>query len=328
MPGDETVHQGPLIRGLNSGEVEQRRREFGSNLITPPDRDPWWRLFLEKFDDPVIRILLIAAAIAIGLGIVHGEYLEGLGIITAVLLATSLAFWNEYTAAKEFDILNQVNDEVPIKVVRDGVYASVPRKDLVVGDAVLIEAGEEVPADGILLQAVSLQANEAGLTGEAEPNTKVARDAPDKTAMKATAYPADMVLRSSLVLDGHGTFEVTAVGDRTEIGQTARAAAEKTGEPTPLSRQLDRLSKLIGAVGLLVATGVFTALTVRGVMIGELALTAAQWTVVVVVGVGALVALSRVWLPMVFDGLEMAFGFQVPEGPGGDGKTGGTSGAG
>jgi P-type Ca2+ transporter type 2C len=323
MLGDETVHHGPLIRGLNSGEVEQRRREFGSNLITPPDRDPWWRLFLEKFDDPVIRILLIAAAIAIGLGIVHGEYLEGLGIITAVLLATSLAFWNEYTAAKEFDILNQVNDEVPIKVVRDGVYASVPRRDLVVGDAVLIEAGEEVPADGILLQAVSLQANEAGLTGEAEPNTKVARDAPDKAAMKATAYPADTVLRSSLVLDGHGTFEVTAVGDGTEIGQTARAAAEKTGEPTPLSRQLDRLSKLIGAVGLLVATGVFTALTVRGVMIGELALTAAQWTVVGVVGLGALVALSRVWLPMVFDGLEMAFGFQVPEGPGGDGKTGG-----
>ena len=318
MPSPETVKHAPQLKGLKSVEVEERRRRFGSNIITPPQRDPWWKLFLEKFDDPVIRILLIAAVIAIGLGVIHGEYLEGLGIITAVMLATTLAFVNEYKAAKEFDILNQVNDEVPIKAIRDGQYVSVPRKDLVVGDVVLIEAGEELPADGLLLEAVSLLVNEAALTGESMPNPKVARDAANKAAMKKAAYPPDIVLRSSLTLDGHGTFEVTAVGDGTEIGKTARAAAEETGEVTPLNRQLERLSKLIGVVGLLVAAGTFAALVVRGAVVGDLALSGPQWYVTGVIALGVSVALSLVWLPMVFDGLEMAWGIEAPGWLGGD----------
>jgi Ca2+-transporting ATPase len=312
MNSAEPVKHVPEFQGLSSAEVEDRRRTFGSNVLTPPPRDPWWKLFLEKFNDPVIRILMIAAVIAIGLGIVHGGYLEGLGIMVAILLATTLAFWNEYTAAKEFDILNRVNDEVPIKVIRDDAYQSVPRKDLVVDDLVLIEAGEEVPADGTLVEAVSLQINEAGLTGESKPNTKVARNGLDKDRLPESAYPADVVLRSCLVLDGHGTFRVTAVGDATEIGQTARAATEKTGEPTPLNRQLDRLSKLIGVVGLLVATGTFAALVVRGVLLDEIDLSASQWTVTGIVAAAVGVALSLVWLPMLYDGLEMACGVSAP----------------
>jgi Ca2+-transporting ATPase len=318
MSAAETVRHVPKFKGLTSAEVEARRREFGANVITPPQRDPWWKLFREKFDDPVIRILMIAAVIAIGLGFVHGEYLEGLGIITAVMLATTLAFWNEFTAAKEFDFLNQVNDEVPIKVIRDDAYLSVPRRDLVVGDLVLIEAGEEVPADGTLVEAVSLQVNEAGLTGESKPNTKVACDSPDKSGLATTAYPADAVLRSCLVLDGHGTFRVSGVGDATEIGRTARAAAEETGEATPLNRQLERLSKLIGVVGLLVAAGTFAALVTRGVVVGELSLSPSQWTVTGILAAAAAVALSPVWLPMVFDGLEMACGVSGPSWLGGE----------
>ncbi|MCO6458744.1 MAG: calcium-translocating P-type ATPase, PMCA-type [Pirellulaceae bacterium] len=304
--------------GLTSEQVEQRRREFGHNVLTPPARDPWWKLFLEKFDDPVIRILMIAAVIAIGVGAVHGEYLEGIGIITAVLLATGLAFFNEYKANKEFDVLNTVNDDVPIKVVRDARFTDVPRKDIVVGDLVLIEAGEEVPADGTLLEAVSLQVNESGLTGESEPNVKVARDDPRKARLARTTYPRDMVLRGAMTLDGHGMYEVTAVGDATEIGKTVRAAAEQTGEATPLNQQLDKLSKVIGVVGLLVAVGTFLALIVRGVVIGELELSAAQWTVAGIFFVGTSVALLLVWLPMVYDGLELALGWEAPAWLGGD----------
>jgi Ca2+-transporting ATPase len=306
------------LTGLSAAEVEQRRRQFGHNVLTPPARDPWWKLFLEKFDDPVIRILMIAAVIAIGVGAVHGEYLEGIGIITAVLLATSLAFINEYKANKEFDILNTVNDDVPIKVIREARFTAVPRKDIVVGDLVLIEAGEEVPADGVLLEAVSLQVNESGLTGESEPNTKVARDNPQKHSLKKTTYPADMVLRGAMAIDGHGIFEVAAVGDSTEIGKTVRAAAEETGEVTPLNQQLEKLSKVIGIVGLLVAVGTFMALVVRGVAIGELALSAQQWTVAVIVAVGTAVSLSMVWLPMIYDGLELAFAAEPPSWLGGD----------
>jgi Ca2+-transporting ATPase len=297
---------------LTAEEVEQQRREFGANVITPPQRDPWWKLFLEKFDDPVIRILLIAAVIAISVGAIHGEYIEGIGIIVAVLLATTIAFFNEYQANKEFDILNQVNDEVPIKVIRDATFTSVPRKDLVVGDYVLIEAGEEIPADGSLIEAVSLQVNESGLTGESEPNTKVARDFPEKEKLKKTTYPADMLLRGAMVLDGHGLYEITAVGDGTEIGQTARAASEETGDQTPLNYQLEKLSKVIGVVGLGIAAATFFALVARGVVVGEMNLALAQWTVVAIFGLGAAIALALVWAPMLFDGLEMSLGIEAP----------------
>lgn len=304
--------------GLRSEQVETQRRAHGVNVITPPERDPWWKLFLEKFDDPVIRILLIAAVIALAAGAVHGDFIEGLGIIAAVLLATGLAFFNEYKANKEFDILNQVNDDVPIKVIRDGVYVSVARKDIVKGDVVLVEAGEEVPADGILIEAVSMLVNESGLTGESEPNQKVASSASGKGQMKHTTYAVDHVLRGSMVIDGHGLFEVGAVGDHTEIGKTARAAAEDSGEETPLNQQLEKLSKVIGVVGLGIAVATFAALVVRGVVIGEINLTTIQWTAAAITGGSVAVALSLVWLPMVFDGLELCAGIEAPQWLGGD----------
>ncbi|HNW34660.1 MAG TPA: cation-transporting P-type ATPase, partial [Candidatus Ozemobacteraceae bacterium] len=169
----EVIEKNPGIRtGLTAAQVVENRRRYGENILTPPERDPWWKLWLEKFNDPIIRILIIAAGIAIVVGLVDGTYLEGLGIIFAILLATTLAFINEYKAGREFDILNQTSDEVPVKVIRDGGYHTVPKREVVVDDLVLLEAGDEVPADGILLEVVSLQIDEAKLTGESVPVTK------------------------------------------------------------------------------------------------------------------------------------------------------------
>lgn len=290
------------FRGLDPSEVEESRRRHGANLLSPPERDPWWKQFLEKFDDPVIRILMIAAVIAIGVGAIHGEYVEGIGIIVAILLATGLAFFNEFKANREFDILNQVSDEMPINVVRAGRHCSVPIKDVVVGDIVFVEAGEEIPADGAVLESVSLQVVESALTGEPDANRKVARG--QETEGTAT-IPADRLLRGTKVVDGHGVFEVSAVGNATEIGKTARAGVEETGEVTPLNAQLESLSKVIGVVGLAVAVATFVALVCRGVYAGELVLTSQQWLVAGLVVAGGLAAIIPVWLPMVYDALEL-----------------------
>jgi Ca2+-transporting ATPase len=297
--------QSPHFLGLTADEVEESRRKCGPNVLTPPARDPWWKLFLEKFDDPVIRILLIAAIIAILVGMVDGKYFEGIGIILAVLLATTLAFLNEYKAGKEFDVLNRVNDDEEVKVVRGGRYMTVPRRNVVVGDVVLVETGEEPAADGELLEAMSLRVDEAALTGEAVPVSKHAKGALPAASDEERTFPADRLLFGTKVMDGHGIIRVTAVGDSTEMGRTARTAAEVTGKETPLNIQLERLSKMIGVVGFGVATLIFVALCVRGVLTGDIMLTGQQWGFAALLSAAAAVALARVWVPVIYDGLEM-----------------------
>ena len=306
----------PRFRGLTALEVTESRKKNGINVLTAPPRDPLWKQFLEKFDDPVIRILMIAAVIAIAAGSIHGDFLEGIGIISAVLLATGLAFFNEYKANREFDILNKVNDETPVKVIRTGGHTSVPIMDIVVGDIVFVESGEDVPADGMLLEAVSLQVVESALTGEAEPNCKFVRENENHTT--ASTIPADRMLRGTKVVDGHGLFEVTAVGDSTDFGKTARSGIEETGEVTPLKEQLERLSKVIGVVGLAIAVLTFVALIFRGTVSGELSLTGQQWFAAGIFAVGASISLLLVWLPMVLDGFELAGGWlgKVVKAPG------------
>lgn len=291
-------------RGLTPAEVEASRQKYGLNLLTPPKRSPWWKLWLEKFDDPVIRILIMAAVIAITVGIFEGNYVEGLGIIAAILLATSVAFLNEYKASQEFDILNQVNDEIPITVIRDNNLTTVPKKDLVVGDLVLIETGDEIPADGQVLESVSLQINEASLTGEAMPVTKTADVNISSDRHASCAYPPNKVLRDTIVNDGHGVIQITSVGDETEIGKTARCVLDITDVETPLNLQLERLSNLIGIFGLAVAVLIDIALVVRGIVTGELDLTLRQWYIISILAISLVIALTRVWLPIIVDGLE------------------------
>lgn len=304
--------------GLTDRQVEESRSRFGDNVLTPPERTPWWKQLLEKFDDPIIRVLMVAAVIAVAVGSVDGSYVEGIGIIIAILLATVLAFLNEYRAAKEFELLNETSDEIPVNVVRNGTFTSVPRKDLVQGDIVLLELGQEVPADGELMSSVSLRVDESRLTGESMPvlkkpsssssssSSSPSRRSEQEADGDGAAYPEHLVMRGTTVMDGHGVFRTTSVGDRTELGRTARAAAAEQTTPTPLTRQLERLSKLIGVVAFGVAAALFLALVIRGVVLGEVKLSNQQWVVMGVLLVSAAIAILPVWLPVIHDAFELA----------------------
>ncbi|MEH2035946.1 calcium-translocating P-type ATPase, PMCA-type [Nostoc sp.] len=295
------------FQGLTSAQVKLNREKYGVNILTPPEREPLWKLFLAKFEDPVIRILMIAAAIAISVGIFEGEYAEGLGIVAAILLATTLAFANEYKASQEFDILNQVYDEIFIKVIRDNSFTTVKRKDLVFGDVVYVEQGEEIPTDGQILEEISLEIDQSKITGEAEPVKKLTQTDAENQGIEEGTYSAYKIYRSTIVEQGQGYFEVTAVGDNTEIGKLATAIASiENTENTPLNHQLEKLSKLIGVVGLGFAGFTFISLLVRGFVTKELSLSSQQWYVVGLSIISVLIALSRVWLPVVYDGLELA----------------------
>ncbi|TVQ44756.1 MAG: calcium-translocating P-type ATPase, PMCA-type [Gloeocapsa sp. DLM2.Bin57] len=294
------------LTGLTPQEVETSRAKSGTNLITPPPSNPWWELLLEKFADPIVRILLIAALLAIGVGIIDGTYLEGVGIIVAILLATFVAFINEYKANQEFDILNQTNNSEPIEVLRNGQFTTIPKQDIVVGDLVIISTGQEIPADGEIIEGVTLKVDESKLTGEDRPVNKYSSTEATTKEESDTAYPSDKLLRGTIVVNGHGMIKVTAVGDSTEIGKTAKAIQTIEQVETPLNLQLDRLSRLIGVLGLAIAVLIDIALVARGVITEEIILTAGQWYLVGIVVTGLVVALVCIWLPIVYDGIELS----------------------
>lgn len=291
-----------IHQGLTPQQVAESREKHGSNSLTPPPRTPLWKLFLEKFSDPVIRILLIAAFLSLGISFVHGEYYETIGIFCAIFLATGVAFWFEVDAARKFDILNQVNDDSPVRVVRDGQVREVGKKEIVVGDIILLETGDEVPADAELLEAVSLQVNESNLTGEPSAPKTVH---PEEFKKDAT-YPGNHVLRGTTVIDGHGIARVIRVGDATEFGKVARQATVKSEEITPLNRQLDRLAKLIGVVGFALALVTFLALFLKDIFDGQDDFTLGQIGLLGAVLAGAAVALVKVWVPIVYDAFYLA----------------------
>ena len=286
---------------MTEEEVLESRAQHGTNLLTPPKRDPWWRLFLEKFEDPIIRILLIAAAIAFMVGFANREYTEPIGIVMAIFLATTMAFLNEYKAGKEFDILNQVSDDIDYRVIRDGEYRTVSKKDLVVGDVFLLEQGEEVPADASVLQTISLRIDESKITGESIAVPKYAPEEVPAGCETETAYPVDHIYRGTMVREGHGVFRIAAVGDGTEIGKAAKEAAVEIDEATPLNRQLEGLSKLIGVVGFGIAALLFAALSARAAATGAIAMSREQWIFTFIAIFAVLIALARVWLPIVYD---------------------------
>ena len=235
------------------------RLEHGENVLTPPRRQSMWRLYLEKYQDPMVRILLVAAVVSLVLSFVKNDYIETIGIIAAVILATTVGFYFERDAARKFDVLTQLGEEQRVKVVRDGKIQEIPRREVVVGDTVIVETGDEVPADGLLFEATDLQVDESSLTGE--PLTTKSLD-----HQKVSAYPSDQLLRSSMVMNGTGRYVVTAVGDETEIGHVARQATEITGVKTPLNLQLERLAKLISKVGSGVSIAAFVVFLVHDVL--------------------------------------------------------------
>ena len=236
-------------QGLTEAEILESREKYGVNILTPPEKESLWSKFLEKFDDPLIRILLVAGLLSIGIscyefwGLGHNAtvFFEPIGIFVAILLATGLSFYFEMIADKEFSILNQVNDDEPVKVIRDGNTIEVPKKDVVVGDIVILSTGDEVPADAELLEAVMLEVDESTLTGEPIRSKTVIEADFEKEA----TYPSNHVMRGTKVMEGHGVCRVFAVGDKTEAGKVFEAAQIDDSVKTPLNEQLDGLSDLI-----------------------------------------------------------------------------------
>lgn len=249
--------------GLNDQQVIESREKNGVNLLTPPKRTSLWKLYLEKFEDPVVQVLLVAAAFSFLISVIENEYAETIGIFFAIFLATGIGFYFEYDASKKFDLLNAVNEETAVKVIRNGKIHEIPRKDVVVGDIVVLETGEEVPADGELTESISLQINESNLTGEPIVEKTTQEDQFDEEA----TYASNLVMRGTTVMDGHGTMKVLRVGDATEIGKVAKQSTEQNTEPTPLNLQLTKLAKLIGVVGFSVATLTFLIFFIKDALL-------------------------------------------------------------
>ena len=247
------------IQGLNDAQVAESRKAHGQNVLTPPKRTSLWMLYLEKYRDPIIQILLVAAAISLVLAFLNKDFVETIGIFAAIILATTVGFYFERDAAKKFGVLTALGEEQPVKVRRNGRVMEIPRRDVVVGDIILVEVGDEIPADGKLFFATDLQVNESQLTGE--PICTKSLDAKGENT-----YPDDVILRSTMVMNGRGEAVVTAVGDDTEIGKVARQATEKTDSKTPLNLQLDRLAHVISKVGTGIAVAAFVIFLVHDIV--------------------------------------------------------------
>ena len=257
-----------LSYGLNDQQVEQSRREHGENLLTPPKRTSLLRLYLEKYNDPIIRILLVAAVASLALAFFHKDFIETIGIVLAIILATTIGFYFERDAAKKFDVLTALGEESPVKVRRNGTVTEIPRKDVVVGDVIIIEVGDEIPADGRLIASTDLQIDESSLTGEPIISKHVVTG--ETPSDKEATYPSDTVLRSTMVMNGNGVAVVTAVGDSTEIGKVARKATEMTAVKTPLNIQLGKLAKLISKIGTGVSVSAFVIFLTHDIMTNPL----------------------------------------------------------
>ena len=311
--------------GLTAIEVERSRFEHGENVLTPPRRQSMWHLYFEKYQDPMIRILLVAAMVSLVLAFVKQDFIETLGIIFAIILATTVGFFFERDAARKFDVLTQLGEEQPVKVVRRGLTPNpslngegnhkgeeseyqvieIPRREVVVGDVVIVETGDEVPADGLLFESTDLQVDESSLTGEPITNKSLPLSSSKERGDSEEAYPKDMLLRSSMVMSGTGRYVVTAVGDETEIGHVARQATELTGVKTPLNIQLDKLAKLISKVGIGLSTAAFFIFLIHDLLTNALWHTADYLSMVEVVLRYFMMAVTLIVMA-VPEGLPMA----------------------
>lgn len=297
MKSEQIPHTDPHA-GLSDEQVRTSRQQYGDNVLTPPKKTSLWKLYLDKYRDPIIQILLIAALVSLVLAFVEHDFVETLGIFIAIFIATTVGFYFECDAARKFRVLTTINEDQPVKVRRDGKVMRVPRRDVVVGDIILMETGDEIPADAVLVEAVNLQVDESSLTGEPLTSKSVTdaqgQQAADAASQHSTlnfqhsafaasqhstlntqhsseTYPKNVILRSTMVMNGHGTAIVTRVGDSTEIGKVATEATEATQTKTPLNIQLGKLAKLISKVG----TGVSIAAFV--IFLGHDILTNSLW---------------------------------------------------
>ena len=261
----EKKHQ---YQGLTKQEVEESRRLHGENILTPPEKASLWSQFLEKFNDPIIKILLVAWFLSMIIAGVHcwgpeakgfTAFLEPIGIFFAIMLASCVGFFFEVKANRAFNVLNTVNDDIFVKVIREGNICQIPRKEVVVGDIVVLETGEEVPADGHLLEAISLQINESTLTGE----PIISKTTNEADFDEEATYPSNVVMRGTTVVDGHGVMAVEKVGDETGYGKVYEGSQIENNIDTPLQMQLAGLAKVISKAGYAIAAITFIALLTK-----------------------------------------------------------------
>ena len=261
-------------QGLTTAQVEESRRLHGENVLTPPAKTPLWKQFLEKFEDPIIRILLVAWVLSMVIAGVHcwgpeaaglAAFLEPLGIFFAIMLASCVGFFFEVKANRAFDVLNTVNDDILVTVVRNGKITEVARKDIVVGDIVMLGTGDEIPADGHLLEAVSLQVNESTLTGE----PMIGKTTNPADFDEEATYPSNVVMRGTTVVDGHGVMQVEKVGDATGYGKVYEGSQIENNIDTPLQIQLKGLANVISKAGYTIAVLTFVALTAKLILSGQ-----------------------------------------------------------
>lgn len=289
-------------KGLTSQQVESSREKYGDNIITPSERISAWRLYLEKFDDPMIKILLFAVVLSLVIAFIHNDFTEVIGVSLAVVLATTIGFWFEWDASKKFEILNALGNEAMVKVRRDDKVIEVAKKDVVVGDIVLLEGGEEVPADGELIESISLIINESTLTGE----PSIAKTTDPKYFKKEATYPSNHLLRGTTVLEGNCEMRVLRVGDNTEFGKVTRLATKKSEEKTPLTLQLDKLARLISVIGAAFSFSLFIVLYLKDIFFSKMVYSSGQAFMMIVLLVSILLIFSRLWLKVIADANALA----------------------
>ncbi len=245
--------------GLTEAEVLKSREQHGVNLLTPPKETPWWMLYLEKFKDPIILILLVATAISLGFGIIEGNFTESIGIIFAILIATGVGFWQEYSAKKKFDAMKSDKDFEPVKVRRNGAVVEITKDQLVVGDVVILSAGDEIPADIEIYEATDMKVQEAAMTGESVGVSKYPMSEP----YTGSGFAPKLLLRGTTIEQGMGEGLVVKVGDETEIGKTTRLASVETGNKTPLEEKLGQLASKINVIAFGIAATMFVILNLQ-----------------------------------------------------------------
>ncbi|MBF0542859.1 MAG: cation-translocating P-type ATPase [Candidatus Riflebacteria bacterium] len=300
-------------KGLSPEKVEENRKKFGSNKILPPEPEPWWKLYLEKFDDPIIKILMVAAFLAVLTGLVEGTPYEGIAIILTIFLATFFSFLNEWKARLEFNLLIQIKEDTPVKTIREENVISIPRSGLVVEDIVILETGDEIPADGVLFEALSLSVDESKLTGESFPVAKIAKVKKELDLSQSEILSETMVFRGTMVTEGFGIMKISAVGNETESGKVAKMATENINELTPLGKQLEKLGKLISLFGFVGALLIFFALFSRGYINGDFRLSFPECFFLFVVATSIAISSTQIWAPYLtrvvkFFGYEIEFG--------------------
>lgn len=287
--------------GLTPEQVEESRSKYGDNIITPAKRVSMWRLLFEKFNDPIIKILLVAAAISFIISLSEGGFAETIGIFVAIILATGISFYFERDAGKKFEALTKVNDDIPIRAIREGEVIEVPRRDLVVGDIVMIETGDEIPADGRLLESYSLQVDESTLTGELMIDKTTDPEAFDKEA----TYPSNMVMRGTNVLDGHAVMQIEKVGDATQYGQVAEHSTKNVEEETPLNKQLSSLAGLISGIAVVLGIVTFLTMTAKELHSATISIMPQQKNMLATILSVLLILLGRIYLPAVSSTLSV-----------------------